>query len=544
MPVTGVACGRAAKAPQIEVIHLNTTPDPKSDFSSYITIINNLSVPIYLVKATISGQGSWSPQSTPPAVIDANSTVNFALSEEANQGSRGEVWYSVADPPQNGTTFDFKFGCPYKENNFATAEVNAAAGDCNYALPFSAYAGDDSSNPQFCGCPNRGHALYVSYTVAYRILSVRCADGENTPVLDVNGMPVAAGDPIWAPGSQSYSDGKGGSTNPAVFPFPPSDTAPAQLLVRMTNDAATMQGFQLCARNAGGGLVLQSTPVAKGSASTLVVTVNAPQGSDSVGIVSLVGAVAWYLGNQKNPIANTAPLEVYWLFGMPLPMWTLGVWVQPLRDIFAILPATDMNSMNACVTDIVKNCFSGFANKKYEKTYALGYNYLAPSATGKGQAFLLYNYYNDIKNPSTGGNTADCTDQRSLVMVMLGAVGIPSGMYSLTITPTTSLAQLVPVSTDPNDQVQLLPGISVYPGTQSPGDIEWYGHDIASYENSEGSDVPLDATLGPALGTQTMSGYLKTNFGSAQVTVDGGPGPATCDIAYVVCTPYPASEGV
>jgi len=229
---------------------------------------------------------------------------------------------------------------------------------------------------------------------------------------------------------------------------------------------------------------------------------------------------------QGNTAVGRPLLEIYWLQNTPGPMWSGGIWVRTLRDIFQALAqvgAQNPSVVTNPAATITTNCFMGssinspFGKKVYQEN---------ASKFTEGTTYKLGAYY----NAPAGAQTVNCTDQAGFLQVCLGAVGIPSSELHLQPfgfvnnthvvgNPTllcnspdwyvygNTAAALVPAGQEPPEAPNtddIPPKVPNYPR------IWWQDHWVVlqcAYPPPEGvAEVAvLDATLGPYVVAGLMS---------------------------------------
>jgi hypothetical protein len=496
-----------------------TASTSQSDVQSTCTVIitNNLSVPLSL-QSKAPQQGSWT--SDPPESIAAGgkSPALILTPSDVEHGTSGSLVYTAQDGTQE-VEFTFSFQCPGSHVKASCSVGGSPA--YGYAVPFQATVGDAA--PSWNLCPGSGAPLSVIFSVWPRIHSIELSPpGANQvwfPVLDADATVCSS--TLWSPAIGAAA----AISNPGLFCGPPTG---ATFQVTVINDAQNLGSYRLVARDPNKVFQFVSdSVVASGLSSVLCMHLQSWSGNPT--IASLNQSVSWDMGNRNEIVAST-PLELYWGFGIPQPMWSGGVWVTALQDIFgtlipswiSILQKEHLNVQDACVQLLVKACFSGTlgGGTTYRKNYALNQHFLL------GQVFALWDYRNNIVQTKLPYANANCVDQTGLVQTMLGAIGIQTECALYELLGTTAGGNCLP-------SVRVLPGVSI-----STIESElWSEHEVAIYSKTQGV---LDATIQPGTGanpgTLSYSQYAALVFRPDMYRTSGESiGPANFQ---VVCTNY------
>jgi hypothetical protein len=496
-----------------------------SDRSSTITIVNALSAPLFLDSSTRVKQGAWASGSNPPGEIAAGTTSAAIEAQPAGKDPDTEAIVAYRVGSTTGSLLTVRWKC-------ADSNGIGCQSDPPYALPFTASAG--GGNAERNQIPD-GDALAITFTVCSRIAGVTASISQSFPVLGLDGQtPVG---PVWAP-----NDGTPGGapvSNPALFTGPP--TALYVFDVEVVNDIQVTGSFKLFGRDSSG-----DNSFSFGSNGSVKVdadndTTSAPiyvqSWSSNCPIAGGSVNVSWDFGD-KNPIL-LMPLEAYWIFGPPMAMWSpqppppgtpslpTGVWLQTLRDLFSAVMTPLVGAMSflkfssdaerlafamdMTVQIVVNNCMNGF-DGKYTKTYRQGTAWI--TQIYGGTAFALWNYCNNLQPnnlppPKTvASSTAMCADQKYLVQVMLGALGVAAGAASFHMGVSIPLGQMM------QSGVQELPGVAI-----DPSDPNRFDDHLTATYIAKGNTI-LDACFGPATGSQSADQYIAETFNaSAQVTL-------------------------
>jgi hypothetical protein len=525
-----------------------------------VKVFNNLPSSISLVtNPAATAQGTWdSPTSPgtggpPPSQIAWNSSWTGTLQNSESPGATGSFAYLYTAPSGAVTTFQFTFGCPDSGSNTAavTAGTTTPDGgthfiDYSYALPFTTTAG--SGNQLFCKIAS-GNPVTVEFYLSPRIVSVAAAPGTSpTAVLNWDGAPVATSSPtpIWTP-TLNYDDGSGGSTNPLVFPqtissgfVPKGQSHCFWLRAMVMSDLATVDQGNVVLSAPMTEVITGQTITFESAQTTSPPSLSptaidlyavAPSSFQGLACISTImsgdpvtgsnpsTAGSWYLQGKQGKIAVGRPLlEIYWLLNPPGPMWSGGVWVRTLRDIFkALAGAKNPSVATSPAATITSNCFTGSTinspngGKVYEEN--------GSAAFCQSSKYNLWAYYN-----APSGQTVNCEDQAGFLQVCLGAVGIqstllhlqPFGFVNNTVVVgnptllcnspdwyvygrTATAAALVPADQEPPDAPatnEIPPQVANYPR------IWWQDHWVVlQYPYPPPVPPPmanvLDATLGP-----------------------------------------------
>ncbi|RAJ77343.1 hypothetical protein CLV59_107110 [Chitinophaga dinghuensis] len=466
------------------------------DFSTYITIKNNLNSPLQL-DGSAATLGSW--KTAPPSWISArSSSVQFqCLHASGSNGSEGWFIYRTNSEIEN-LRFKINFADPYRDDNYV--RTNGFSSNL-YTLSYRAR----SSNGAWWDntCPASGHPVEVEITISYKTVpdaytlhSLRAQSDYR--IKSSSGFALPLDNTVWQQGGIN-NDGDY-SANPILVKT--NNQTFLKINLDISNSKLTDVPIKIKGTKASGNITFQSKVITPTSTGIMMIDLML-SGADLSKALQSYGDFKWSIeaANQSFQLPDTTRLEMYWISNSPDEMFKAGVWVKVYRKIFTVLSAGMTTDQIA--TSISKQCFDGFS-KKYDTVYGAAKYGPGPD----GGFFELKNYYNN-----TNGALCNCYDQAGLVQVQLGAMGISS--YWVYMTPFGFINQtnLIgvgqcnnPFFSNPVCAPEKIVDIN------NPKRSAFGNHAFVAKSISNNSII--DACQGPFIGDKTLATYVSEGIDS------------------------------
>ncbi len=379
------------------------------DFSTYITIKNNLNSPLQL-DGSAATLGSW--KTAPPSWISAQSSSGQfqCLHASGSNGSEGWFSYKTSSELEN-LYFKINFADPYRDDNYVrTNGFSSNLYTLSYRARSSGGAWWDNS------CPTGGHPVEVEITISYKTIPDAYGLDSLTALSDYriqnsSGKALPMNNDVWQQGGIN-NDGNY-SANPILLKTGNKNFL--QISLNINSSKLVNVPIKITGTKVNGSTTFKSNAITP--TSTGFKTINlAINNADLNTPFQLYGDFRWSIeiANQSFQLPDTTRLEMYWISIAPNSMFSDGVWVKIYRKIFLVL--SPGMTTDQIATSISKQCFDGFS-MKYDTVY--GAPQYGPGADGG--FFELKNYYN-----SANGVLCNCYDQAGIVQVQLGAMGISS----------------------------------------------------------------------------------------------------------------------
>lgn len=382
------------------------------DHSCYITLTNNLNSSITLAGYSAS-HGDW--DTVPPSTIAPKAT-SYQMRLKDNfgfYGAEGSFRFQVVSGPfYDPVTITMQFGCPFHDDNYVRTEVSNGR---LFMLNYRARSGD--GNWHYNSCPSGGHPLTIEYTLSY--VTIRTATTVDQikivgdyAVQNAAGTVISYTNPIWSC-TGNYIDGNY-STNPALLKV---GNTKAMTVTLNVDEALRNVPFVLSGYLGKNKVASSATTIGGPGMMSIPMTLSTSTTMPS----QIVGDIVWELtivdSQQVITIAKPTRLELYWISAQPSSMYSKGVWVSVLRNVFPEIVGADNQAQ--IVAKVANYCFTGIyagSPKQYDCVQgAPHYN-----TSWEGGFIDLKLYYSNLET------YCNCYDQAGIVQASLGALGISS----------------------------------------------------------------------------------------------------------------------
>lgn len=474
------------------------------DFSCRLRFQNNTAQDFELGEHKVT-DGRWDP---PPVGIPKMGVTHVGTTDLRSSwlGSGGQLHYKLrAFSTHPETSFDTSFGCPTGlADNWVNNGVTPGA---PFVLNYRSKSDEGWHENSY---PKKGHPLTVEYTLDYAPIGTKGyihyvdAVGRYT-LQNTRGEVVNRNSVVWSI-TTSFDDG---NYSLAPMAFTVGDVDNLIRVAIVLDGVLATQPFSV-AGYLRGQKVFQSETVRPNPTGSFggvpIMPVPVKVVKDTSTPCQLAGDFVWIVtlnpGSAKEGqyrLPGTTRLELYWTYGLPTQIFTKGVYVCILRDLFFGLATNP--TREAVVINIARKAFSP-GDPAYRKQYDTVHGAPGFMTSSRSGNFRLKKFFDSPNHP------VNCYDQAGLVQISLAALSIESTwLYTepFGFINTTDLIGIGQCNNPFFNGVGHL-GRPVV-GINEQGRSKFANHAVIRYEGKI-----IDATQGPCIGDQTPEAYLNSSI--------------------------------